>query len=698
MQRFKLCLLILSALLSFTISCSQNIQFDPDIEEYADLHPIKMDDGRYLFSWKDNYKSIKSIYLIANLPGKKKIQMVDLNGDGIYRCALDLPPATYYYKFLINKNLLVIPQHEDKFSRRMGNSGKLSVPDESKPFVSRVIPKHGKLVTKLNSLRFKISGNRKKLDLSRLRIYINGKNIRYNSKKPYKYDPKTGWCEITSFNKNWGAKTIKITGADKKNKKLFKAEATIYLYPNENKKEQKKTLQGVTGYQLLVPYFNSQDEITATLKTLLAKINYLNSTKKDEKEALGIKLLILHSLMPAEDSYHRITKSYNSFDRKIANNYLLKQVATECRKRGIKLITHYNCGYMSNGNPLFQAAYGNPVAFQKDWFYLDENATKYQNFLDNPNKPLLNLNNNYAANSFIKNIITWLKRGFNGFYFEKVGLQANSWWKRVRRTLPYSLLIAETTGGSDYKKQIFKNKFNILDDLQFSKQLLLAFSGNNPRKISDFIRANSHSTSTYGNLIHLSSRNDGLRPATILNNTTRLEAMLGFLLTSGGIPVLNWGDELGSKSRKAPLAYEPIKMNWKKVAKSEKNPLSLLNMIKRLTSLRLQYEELNREIKYKKSVITWAKKTAPQWSAFLRSTVKQRFFIGITAFEPTDDKISPIFQSKLNLANGIFIGKDLLRPRAKEYKITIKNGKIFKLQLPLNKRGFNLFLFEKKKN
>jgi len=627
MRRFKTLLFFISVTLSFNISCAQNEQFDPSLNEYADLYPIKIEDGRYLFSWKDRYKSIKSIFLIANLQGKKKIRLVDLNNDGVYRCALDLPPATYYYKFLINDNLIVIPQHETQFSRKMGNAGCLLVPDESKPFISRIIPSHNKLVSKLNSIKFKISGDRTKLDVSRLFISINGIKVR---NKSYKYNPKTGWGEITSFNKSWGDKQVKIKGADEDNKNLFKTEATIYLYPKEKKGEQTKILQGVTGYQLLVPYFNSQDELKATLKTVIAKIDYLNSTEKNDKNSLGIKLLILHSLMPAEDNYHHLTKSYTSFDRTIANANLLKQISVACRKRGIKLITHYNCGYMSNGNPIFQAAYGNPISFHREWFFLNKKATEYQSFLDDPNKPLLNLKNNHAANSFIKNIISWLNKGFNGFYFKKTGLQSANWWKRVRRTLPYSILIAETTGGQDYKTQIFKRKFNILDDFQFSTQLLLAFSGNNPREISKFMQANSKITSTYGNLIHLSSRRINLRPATMLNSDTKLKAMLGFLLTSGGIPVLNWGDELGIKSRKPPLAYEPIKMNWEKVKTDSLNPLSLLNMIKRLTALRLKYEELSQEIKNKKNVITWAKKSVLQWSAFLRTTIKQRFFIGIT--------------------------------------------------------------------
>ncbi len=684
MARFKLSLFLISVLFSLTLSCTKNEQFDTPIDKYADLHPVKMSDGRYLFSWEDRYKSIKSIFLVGNFGYTKKVKMVDLNNDGIYRCALDLNPGTYYYKFLINHNLLAIPQHETQFNRQMNNAGHLLVPDESNPYISRIIPQHGKLVFKLNKIRFRINGKIKNLDQSKLRIYINGIRI------THKYDPLTGWGEVSSFNKNWGEKRIVIT-----DNKLFRKKATIYLYPQSKKREQRKILQGVTGYHLLIPYFNSQEGLKASLKTLLAKIEYLNSSKDEKNSSLKIKLLILHSLMPAEDPYHHLIKFFSGFDKKIANSYLLKEVATECHKRGIKLITHYNSGYMSNGNPLFQAVYGNPISFQRDWFFLDKQATKYQTFQDNPNQPLLNLKNTFAANYFINNLISWLRRGFGGFLMDNSGLQPTFWWERVRRTMPNSILIAKTTGGYNYKKQLFINKFNLFDDSQFPTQLLLAFSGTEPRKISGFMQENAKLSSAWGNLIHLSSQHDNLRPATVLNNPTKLKAMLGFLLTSGGIPVINWGDELGLKSRLAPLTYKPIKMDWKKVKTDFQNKLSLLNMIKKLSILRSKYEELNREIKNNKNVITWAEKKSDDWSGFIRSTTRQRFFTGVLAFEPTDSSASINFRNKLNLENGIYIGKDAIISDTKKYKIRIKNGKILKMKLPIKNRGFNLFLFEK---
>ncbi len=696
-MRFKILFLISIYLPLYLLSCGGDTKFDPPLSEYPGLNTIRISSDEYLFSYIDRYKNIKAVSLVGNFKvnGKRKsmIKMHDLNNDGIYRCSLTPDKGVYFYKYLINNSLLVSPQPKNNTRRSVDGAAELKVTKSSSLYFSKVFPCDETSVTNLTNISCVIKGKYEQLDPKTISIKLNYKNIKV------KYDAQKGVITGIVKNPKEGQYFLQISARNKNQKNIPEFRSTFYYYKNRIKNTKHSALEGVTAYRVLIPYFGPEyKKGTANIQDLISKLDYLNNGKTDGK-SLGIKILILHSPLKSVDEYGKHVKSYTSFKRNIGGNWWMKRLSLECKKRGIKLLVHYNTAYMSNLHKFFQDAYGYPGSKKKDWFFFaDDLKTKYREYNNNPATPLINISDDpFAENYFLNNIWDWIKMGIDGFFFDSSDLHQDSWWHKVNASInKYRmnlLLCGAGEGKPGYIDHLYHGMFNIVDHVRFPGELMNAFSDNSdPAYFSDFcfdFEKNIPENAVY---FRSTSIGPGLRPATKLNNRGRLVSSIAFTLLSGGIPVINWGDELSLKSTPVPNSDMPPQMPWSSLSFAKNNPQSIFSIVKKLIELRKQYPALRKDKHNGKPVLTWNSNNKKGWRAFIRHTDSNSFFVGVMIFDNKIKSVSPEFKIK-NILKGTYKGRDMLHHDSKLVKAVVDDDELDDLDVKINKRNFLLYYF-----
>ena len=193
-----------------------------------------------------------------------------------------------------------------------------------------------------------------------------------------------------------------------------------------------------TWYEVFVPsFYDSNGDGTGDLAGVTAKLDYLNDGKGG---GLGVNGIWLMPIMPSP-SYHKYdVTDYENVDPSYGTLGDLERLATECHKRGIRLIIDYEFNHTSSQHPWFLSAtqairdnpdnpgsnpylayynfvHGMPVSSgyapvgTTDWYYEAEFTSSM---------PDLNLDNTAVRAELEKSAQFWLGLGVDGFRLDAV--------------------------------------------------------------------------------------------------------------------------------------------------------------------------------------------------------------------------------------------------------------------------------------
>ncbi len=161
--------------------------------------------------------------------------------------------------------------------------------------------------------------------------------------------------------------------------------------------------------------------------------------------------------------------------------------------------------------------------------------------------------------------------------------------------------------------------------------------------------------------------------------------------------MLQWGDELDIRSPEPPLDRDPSTMDWSIVSNRQSDPQSTFSMVRSLVRLRQAWPELRRDLDGGRPVLRWMNERELGYSAWVRQTVPNRFFLGMMIYNRGRKEASPEFVMPLGTTpDGHYRGRDILMPSMQTVVARIKEGRLTDLTLPVKaERGFQLWIFER---
>lgn len=677
--------------------------YDPPLSSQPSLVPTRLKGDRWLFSYKDGTASVHSLYLVGNFVSDKKplirYPMHDVNGDGIWRCAVPLDPGQYAFKFLVNERLLVAPTHAAALERTMNGAGQVFVPDTDAPYVTQMTPADETTVSELGEIKFRLDGNTGALNLGDIRVSLNGQPLAVT------VDREKSIVRAKISDPKEGQYLVQISGQDTSGNDILEYQSLFFYYRARISRIADTKFEGALAYRVLVPAFTESTNLSGSLADIIARLDYLNDGKGDEGTGLGVKLLVLYGLLPAADIWGSEITGYENLRDGLGGRGLLGRLADECHRRGIRLVIQFNLAYISNQHEFFQDAYGNPGSKKWDWFYfLNDTGTRYLGYADDPSLPRLNTASETASTYLCDIVRNWAASGIDGFLFEHADLLPEKWWLKVRESAISGagrddiLVAGSCHGGGDYVNQLFQGKFNMTETMNHANELSVAMVGARPEALSSSLVDLAAAVPHGGAWLRPTANREMPRLASILDGPMRVRAALGHLLTGGGVPMLQWGDELDVKSPDQPLERDPSPMPWSIVSNRRAEPGSTWNLVRTLTRLRVRYPELRRELDGSRPVLRWADEPEPGYAAFVRQTTPERFFVGIMVLDRGRREASPSFTLPLPgpAAEGRYRGRDMLQPGGASLVTKVENGESHDLTFPIqSERGFYLYLFER---
>jgi len=686
-------LTLIRLLLLLVISCSGDREYDPSLKDEPCLIAHQLKNGQVLFSFRNFFGPIKTVQVAGDFSYNSKpagpFQLKDINGDGVFRCATDLDPGIYMYRFIINANIIVDPieMHDFAFA---GSAGGLQVKHENQPRILKTTPdKYSLIDEKDRSFHFRMGGNTDGFIPRTLTVYINGKEY-----KP-EYDHSSGKGKLTIPNTRDNAITFAFRAQTASGMEALNDRVTLYKKP---KRKRAMLPASITSYRILVPYFGTETEAgKAGLKAVIDRLDYLNNGKED---SLGIKLLFLHALYPVADPHCQAALSYTGFRRGVYRG-LLHRLTAECRKRGIKTVLHYNAGYCSNKHPWFQEAYGNLTSNKMRWFrFQNSRHTRYAGFMRLKAYPILRIDDNEIAQAFfLNNILDWIKTGVDGLFLENADLQDDRFWsERVRPFIsryrkPF-LIIRNARREAGRIAYLNSSPANLVSFSHYPRQLQLALATKEIRNIPELLTTfmeNSPDTV----FLRPTSTAGEKRPGSLFRKNSSRAAYIGNMLIGSGIPVIRFGDELGAVSPPYPESRNPARMPWSSLATQSKLPVSLFNLTRLLIKLRGKNPELQRDrLAGKKTVFYDSEKDEPQTTA-IRWAGGDSFYFFITNPEGFNTRISRELKVK-GLPDGNYLGKDLLQQGQPEVEAEAEDGQVSISDCPTGGLGFLIYRFQRK--
>ena len=697
------CVVIL-LILFFLLSGTDYSKYAPSLrsDPVINAHPID-GSGHWLFTWKDESNYAENVLLLGNFvsrgTAKTRIPMIHTK-DGVWRGVVQLDPGQYAYKFLINNKLLVPPVETEILERTMDGAGQVFVPNPDAPYLIDVHPEDESTIKVFTNISFKFSGRLSSLNTGDIRLALNNRPV------PIRFNRSTASAQAAITDAPEGQYFLQVSGQNNAGRSIVEYQS-VFFYHKEDVTEIPDTrLEDVLAYRVLLPAFRHTDRAQSAISQLISRLDYLNNGRpaSDDNTSLGVQLLVLYGVFPAIDVWGSTITSYESVRAEYGTRALLSQLAAECRRRGIRLLLQFNLAYISNAHEFFRKSYGNPGSRHWDWFFfLNDVGTSYLGFADDPSRPRIDTSSESAQNYLLDIVRNWAAAGIDGFLFEHADILPSNWWEKVRQTViagsgRHDVIIAASCyGSSDYVNHLFQNKFNAVESLNHATDLALAFGGKRPEMISVNSSAWERAVPKGAAYFKPSANHDMPRLASLFREQYRIQAALGYLLTSGGVPMLQWGDELEIESPDPPLDREPSSMPWDKVDAAQNDPESTWNLVRKLAGLRKQYPELHRDTIGDRAVLRWARKSEDGIALWIRQITADRFFLGVMLLGSEAKEIEPEFTLPAPGAdNARYRGRDILHASGVSVVARCTGDRVRPFTLPIAPgRGFQLWLFER---
>lgn len=349
-----------------------------------------------------------------------------------------------------------------------------------------------------------------------------------------------------------------------------------YAYPSPKKPAW---AVGSVGYQIFPERFRRSDTdewpklpvrnesfFGGSLKGIRRSIPYLKT--------LGVDFLYLNPIFLSNSAHRYNCFDYYQIDPLLGNADDLKALSRELHQNGMRLILDGVFNHAGERFPPFlNALEKGPQSPYYDWFCFDPaKPSGYECFAYEKRMPKLNLKNLEACEYFINVARYWTKEAeIDGWRLDVSSEVWPDFWRRFRQELlkikPDALLVAECW--DDAREWVN-------DGDMFDSTMNYLWS----KAVWDFTVAGNFTSSDFGLRLNRLSRLyppealkvmwnliDSHDTPRFLNRAqgdrTALKAAVFLQMTSPGIPVLYYGDELGMEGGQDPDCRRP--MEWDRV-------------------------------------------------------------------------------------------------------------------------------------
>ncbi len=389
-------------------------------------------------------------------------------------------------------------------------------------------------------------------------------------------------------------------------------------------------------YEIFVrSFYDSDGDGIGDLNGITEKLDYLNDGNPNTNSDLGIKVIWLMPIFESPSYHGYDVTNYFKINPDYGTNDDFRKLLKEAHKRGIKIITDLALNHCSSQHRFFKDAYGNLKSKYSNWFYFtNPSHTKANNWefrtnkkdkdMLNPPMPAWNVNNPEVAKYLFSAAKYWLdpnkdgdlSDGIDGFRCDYVKGPPKEFWKNFRQEVkavnPNILLLAEDWEGLDSIAKDFDNEFDMAFDFPFQGSLMEAVSEGNARDFIHLIMSEKDALPKNAVMNRFVNNHDMNRIASVLK-PEQVKLAFVALLTFPDMPMLYYGDEIGMKGIKDPYdegirrpmewtadnssegttKWYPAWSNKKdgiSVSEESKDKKSLFNFVKKLISLRNEFE------------------------------------------------------------------------------------------------------------
>ena len=334
----------------------------------------------------------------------------------------------------------------------------------------------------------------------------------------------------------------------------------------------------------------------------------------DHLEALGVTLLYLTPIFPAQSNHRYDASSFDEVDELLGGNEAFQKLIEQAHARGMKVLGDLTANHSGSEHEWFKAAFANPNAPESDFYFFSESNTKYESWWGVSTLPKLNWNSKELRRRFIEGsdsvVAKWLKAPFNldGWRIDVANmtgrLEEQDLYKEVAQTIkktmqevnPDALLIGEYTKdagpfiqGDGYHGAMTYSNFTKPLWLWFANENIKIyedFPGPGPSRYSgkQFLEAHLQFAAQFPWSVRQNNMNaldthDIPRFKTVgILGGQMVGAALQFTLP--GIPVIFQGDEFGLDGNNGENSRTP--MPWNDERPTEKSMIGVYGELARI--------------------------------------------------------------------------------------------------------------------
>lgn len=391
-----------------------------------------------------------------------------------------------------------------------------------------------------------------------------------------------------------------------KNKDYQPAFVYSYAYPADPKPEW---AIGAIGYQVFPDRFcrvgkleSGMEQWSSTeyandrifggnIKGITSKVPYL--------KRLGIKVIYLNPIFKSNSSHRYNINDYFKIDPILGTEKDLKELCDTLHKHDMRIVLDAVFNHCGTGfGPFVDAMQRQKESKFYNWFFFGARESVkegYAAFSFEPEMPKLNLKNPTTAEYFIEVGKYWIDRcDIDGWRIDVGPEVYPDFWRTFRKEIkskkPDCLIINECWGDSRY----WCNEGDMFDcniNYSWSDPVWKLFAEQSI-SIADFDARINRNLISYRLEVgfvqwNMIGSHDTARFLTRANDRLEsLEAAAFFQLTSPGMPIIYYGDELGMNGGNDPECRKP--MDWDHSSDSR-----VLRYYKLLSQLRRRYDALS---------------------------------------------------------------------------------------------------------
>lgn len=400
---------------------------------------------------------------------------------------------------------------------------------------------------------------------------------------------------------------------------------------------------GATCYEVMVRSFQDSDgDGIGDFKGLISRLDYINDGNPNSTRSIGARCIWL-TPFTASPSYHGYDATdYYTVAKEYGSNADFKRFVMEAHKRGIKVLFDLVLNHVSSQHPWFQSALRDTASPYRNWFIWSKTPTPVKNWggtvwAKSPVRdeyyygifwsgmPDLNYENPAVVKEAEKIGKYWLtEMGVDGFRFDAIpylvetdGVVAHTpgthrllhdYQAYLRTVKPDVYTVGEVSYANDTLLTYYPEQLESYFAFEVADSLIAAVkNGNAKGMLAPILRLQADVPQN--RFAPFLSNHDQTRVRTKLGGDMAKTRVATFiLLTLPGTPFVYYGDDLGMAGDKPdPRLRTPMQWTgakgagfttgtaWERladdsatvtVAAEDRDPSSVLNMVRRMVHLR----------------------------------------------------------------------------------------------------------------